>query len=177
MSAQNSKLNSYTPFLSHLNINVGKYCIFTGTMYYVDSILHTHTHTHTQMDTAVRLSLLIFKIDNSTSPGQQLDIDIFYINPNLTANQQQSSIMRYEGEIGVAMLSLSFMVSCTANYYGFDCGVYCNKSFGNYGCNETDGPIICVEGYRNETVNCTQCIPALGCCKLLYPCAWYLLLV
>lgn len=118
------------------------------------------------MNASLQLSIFVFKINNNTLPGEQLDIDTFFITPNLTVNQLHTSLMSYEGELGLAVLSLSFTVSCATNYYGADCAVYCNGSSGLYHCNETDGSIVCLKDYRNQTENYTECIPTQGCCKL-----------
>ena len=63
----------------------------------------------------------------------------------------------------------SLSLSCEENFYGSDCTVHCQPAdsdeLGHYSC-LSDGRIQCLEGYRNETSNCTECALAEGCRKL-----------
>lgn len=51
--------------------------------------------------------------------------------------------------------------------YGEDCSVPCeshdNDTLGHFTCN-SDGEMVCLEGYQNPDSNCTECRPAQGCC-------------
>lgn len=48
-----------------------------------------------------------------------------------------------------------------------DCSRFCvprNDADGHYKCDH-NGNRVCLEGYRDPTTNCTQCVTATGCCK------------
>ena len=76
--------------------------------------------------------------------------------------------MAYIGASGYATAQLSFTLECT----GDSKGAFCNctdldsDASGHYVCN-SDGSISCLDGYRNATNNCLDCVPAEGCCKLV----------
>ena len=92
-------------------------------------------------------------LDFSLSPGETLD------NQKLSGHHFGSDVT----------FTVSFSLTCRANFYGSDCTVYCRPAdsdeLGHYSC-LSDGRIQCLEGYRNETSNCTECVPAEGCRKL-----------
>ena len=51
-------------------------------------------------------------------------------------------------------------------YYS-DCSVLCverDDADGHYDCDH-DGNKMCLEGYRNTSTDCTECVTATGCCK------------
>ena len=51
-----------------------------------------------------------------------------------------------------------------------DCSVFCNDTDGvdgHYTCDE-NGNKQCLNGYQNSSTNCTECIPAFGCCKKMH---------
>ena len=35
---------------------------------------------------------------------------------------------------------------------------------GHFEC-DRDGNRVCLEGFRNASTDCTECVPAAGCCK------------
>ena len=92
----------------------------------------------------------------SLSPGETLD------NQTLSGHHFGSNVT----------FTVSFSLTCRANFYGSDCTVHCRPAdsdeLGHYSC-LSDGRIQCLEGYRNETSNCTECVPAEGCRKLTSP--------
>ena len=63
----------------------------------------------------------------------------------------------------------SFTLRCGGGYHGPNCTVYCKPSdsneLGHYSCHN-NGSIQCLEGYQNETTNCTECAVTEKC-KLL----------
>ena len=95
-------------------------------------------------------------LDFSLSPGETLD------NQTLSGHHFGSNVT----------FIVSFSLTCRANFYGSDCTVHCRPAdsdeLGHYSC-LSDGRIQCLEGYRNETSNCTECVPAEGCRKLTSP--------
>lgn len=95
-------------------------------------------------------------------------IDDIFIELNLTANNGFSPSQNYTGDFSVATVELSFQVCCAPDYYGLDCSTHClarDDAEGHYTCNRDTGTFICNDGYMNETSDCTECIPANGCCK------------
>ena len=76
----------------------------------------------------------------------------------------------YIGDNGIGLLRLSFRVTCTENFYGSDCATFCverDDELGHYTC-DSEGNIVCREGFQDPSTNCTECILAEGCCKLMY---------
>ena len=62
---------------------------------------------------------------------------------------------------GSATMALSYQVTCSDNYYGADCSVFCepqNNTDGHYTCNSATGAIECLPGYTNVTSNCVHVI-------------------
>ena len=92
-------------------------------------------------------------LDFSLSPGETLD------NQTLSGHHFGSDVT----------FTVSFSLTCRANFYGSNCTVHCRPAdsdeLGHYSC-LSDGRIQCLEGYRNETSNCTECVLAEGCRKL-----------
>ena len=66
--------------------------------------------------------------------------------------------------------NLNLSLTCTFDSFGPQCDVYCQPAddpeLGHYSC-LSNGSIECLDGYRNEAANCTECIPAPGCSKSL----------
>ena len=95
-------------------------------------------------------------------------IEDIFIVLNLTANDDFTPSQNYTGEFSTATVELSLQVHCVANYYGLDCTTFCmarDDAKGHYTCNTDTGAFICNDGYRNESSDCTECVPANGCCK------------
>ena len=50
-----------------------------------------------------------------------------------------------------------------------DCSVHCvetDNADGHYDCDH-DGNRVCLDGYRNASSDCIECVPATGCCELI----------
>ena len=66
-------------------------------------------------------------------------------------------------------LFLSIELSCAEHFYGPNCAKFCQPNNdderGHYFC-DNSGSIICLEGFKNEAANCTECSLTIGCCKL-----------
>ena len=114
----------------------------------------------------MQLFIRVFDMDDFS---EEL-IDHIFIELSLTLDDPLTdTAVPYAGVYGRATLEMRFQVSCAVNYYGTDCSIFCvdtDDNSGHYTCN-SDGGIVCNEGYINETSNCTECIPSDGCCKYM----------
>lgn len=64
-------------------------------------------------------------------------------------------------------IRLAFRLSCAENFYGDDCTRSCvgrNDDVGHYTC-DSNGDVVCLEGFQEESTNCMQCTLAAKCCK------------
>ena len=94
-------------------------------------------------------------------------IDIAYIN-NVTvaASAPQSPLRELTGNLSRVTMSLSFQVTCEANFFGPDCNTFCqgrDNSLGHFTCDPLTGNRVCLPGYRNVSADCTECVPLEGC--------------
>ena len=107
-------------------------------------------------------------VPNSPVPPGGL-IDIVYVNDiNIAALAPQSPVMEFAGNLSRATIGLSFQVTCAVNFFGSDCNSLCegrDDALGHFTCDPLTGDKICLQGYQNPAVNCTECIPSNGCCK------------
>ena len=94
-------------------------------------------------------------------------MDAYYINLTIPVGLSLQPQL-YTGLHGNSELTLSFELSCSEDYYGSECDIFCkerNDEMGHYTCN-TNGSIVCNEGYQNPLANCTECTMSIeGCCK------------
>ena len=70
---------------------------------------------------------------------------------------------------GQVLLAAQFSVVCKENYFGLDCATFCEErgdELGHFTC-DGEGNKVCLQGYKNPSTNCTECIPADGCCEYL----------
>ncbi len=131
-------------------------------------------------------SMLCFLLYNSQSDSQRMltmdvfDVDFFSENDyvgGFTINITTLSLGYSTGPVQYDSnprsvpddihLNLSITVRCAENYYGLDCSRLCvdtDSDLGHYTC-DSQGFIVCSEGYRNTFTNCTECKPAEGCCE------------
>ncbi len=92
---------------------------------------------------------------------------------NISHNPQTIPISRIESVThnnGRAFFQISFELECGEGFYGSDCGVFCiprDNDLGHFTC-DSNGNIMCLEGFNNTSTNCTQCLLSEGCCKCLY---------
>lgn len=66
-------------------------------------------------------------------------------------------------------LILSYHLMCTESYFGGNCSVFCeprDDQQGHYRCDRL-GSRVCLEGYRDSSTNCTECVPAENCCECM----------
>ena len=104
-------------------------------------------------------------VDNSPNAMQVIDtlfvdLDALLPGDDFIAPTSYSSYLRY------FTATLSFRVYCAVGYDGPTCNKICNANIqeGNFMCNQ-DGDLICLHGYHNLSINCTECVPKDGCCK------------
>ena len=104
-----------------------------------------------------------------TESGTDQLIDNIFIELNLTANDPFIPLESFTGLLDQATIDLQFRIMCAFDYFGMDCNSFCvgkNNTDAHYSCGE-DGEMVCLQGYQNESSNCTQCAPAEGCCMFI----------
>ena len=79
-------------------------------------------------------------------------------NPSDSFTNEAITVHFSQGDI-----TLRFRVQCTSNYFGSDCNTHC-VSTDRFTC-DSNGDIVCREGYFSEATNCSSCVPATGCGK------------
>ena len=115
-----------------------------------------------------RIQLAVKVRDIDQSPDDE--IDLFLVDTTIPVGTNFSllptthfGIFRNEHTI-----ELNFRLSCMTNSFGPNCTTFCverDDEQGHYTCG-SDGSFVCLRGYQNPATNCTECIPAEGCCKL-----------
>lgn len=95
-------------------------------------------------------------------------VDRIRVVQNFSVSENFSLPTNYFGEIGGhAQLELSFLLICPVHYFGSDCTTFCverDDEFGHFVC-DTNGNIVCREGYQNPASNCTECTLPQECSK------------
>lgn len=59
----------------------------------------------------------------------------------------------------LATLVLTYTLACSENYYGSNCSKFCkphNDSIGQYNCDPLTGDKLCLPGYKNPDIYCTE---------------------
>ena len=82
-------------------------------------------------------------------------IDEIFVNRDLAANGLYVGRQTYNNGGGSSSIDLDFQASCTNNYYGPQCTVFCvtvDDATGHYTCT-TDGVRICIAGWQ-DLPNC-----------------------
>ena len=101
---------------------------------------------------AVQLYVEVYDIDD----GADDHVDDVYVEINLDPNTQFTTATNFYGNNGNSRISLSFRVTCTANYYGTDCATYCvptDDASGHYTCDQGSGARICLSGWSGSDCN------------------------
>ena len=105
-------------------------------------------------------------------------VDRFTIDQNVTVGENLSTSTNHSGEFNFGHFVLSFRVTCTENFFGSDCATFCverDDELGHFTC-DSEGNIVCREGYGNPSINCT-CAVAEGCCKCYGSCSYVIKLM
>ena len=108
-------------------------------------------------------------LDEDLSRSEDDFVDIFLIKIPTTLSQSTNATF-FMGQKGYGKIALKWRLRCTENHYGSNCATFCmerDDELGHYTC-DSEGDIVCREGYQDPATNCTQCVPAEGCCKLVY---------
>ena len=74
------------------------------------------------------------------------------------------------GEAGYVSARVSDVsVACEGSFCGSNCNLMGrDDSTGHFTCRGND--IVCIHGYQYPANNCTDCVPAPGCCELKVQC-------
>ena len=105
-------------------------------------------------------------IDENGDIVPDVVVDRFFIDVDVSVGQDITGPTFFSGDEGIGEIQLSFRVTCTENFYGSDCATLCvgrDDELGHYTC-DSEGNIVCREGYGNPSINCT-CMVAEGCCE------------
>ena len=89
-------------------------------------------------------------------------VDTIFIDVALSPNSSLP-VKSYTGDFDNANIELGFRITCSENYHGNNCTAYCTPGGAQYHC--TAEGMTCNAGYKNPSTNCTECVPAHGCCK------------
>ena len=107
---------------------------------------------------------LAVKVVHHLDGAEDLYIDLILIRlDNITSHIPGIHI----GREGHGRLNISYRVQCTDDFYGPNCATFCverDDEMGHYTC-DSEGNIVCREGYQDPSTNCIECIPDEGCCK------------
>ncbi len=132
-----------------------------------------------QSDPERLLAVEIFDLDGFGSIVDIIDdvlqeIGGFIVNLATVSPWNSTGPVQYSNNAGIrdadvmsTFINMSISLRCAEDYYGPECSRQCvaeDSDVGHYTC-DSEGFIVCREGYRNTSTNCTQCIPAQGCCE------------
>ena len=101
------------------------------------------------------------ELDPPGSTDSDVPLDFIFIDRALAVSADFTSNETYTGinMVNRVVLDMIFRVMCQQDYYGANCTRFCraqNDSVnGYYTCN-SDGTILCREGFRNTDNNCRE---------------------
>ena len=112
---------------------------------------------------------LAIKVTDSDSHADD-ELELFLVDINIPVGTDFSLVP--ETHFGLFRndehtIELNFKLNCVANFFGPNCITFCmerDDDQGHYTCG-SDGSFVCRQGYQNPATNCTECLPAEGCCK------------
>ena len=109
--------------------------------------------------------------DSSSSVNNDVDDTVQSVIINIDQLGASPPVL-IVGAQDVGMINVSYEVAmvCTENYFGSDCTTFCEErddEQGHYTCGN-EGNIVCRDSYTDTSTNCTECIPADGCCEFPY---------
>lgn len=122
------------------------------------------TLTARPMQTAFQLLVSVEDDDSRTSDDF---VDVVVVEMSLSPSPGPTDPTTYPSRGEVCSFIISFRVECSEGLFGEDCSVFCeprNDSMGHFSCG-SGGERVCLDGYRDPETNCTDCVPAEGCCK------------
>ena len=90
-------------------------------------------------------------------------VDIFTGEGPLTPSPTFTSTQMSTGNAGQGEINLRFRVQCIPNFYGPNCDVRCVPT--DQSICDSDGNMVCKEGYQNPENGCLDCVSATGCGK------------
>ena len=95
-------------------------------------------------------------------PDSDVPLDSIFIDRMLAVSAYFTPNETYTGinmMVNRVVLDMRFRVMCQQDYYGADCTRFCiaqnDSANGYYTCN-SDGTILCREGFRNTNNNCRE---------------------
>ena len=116
---------------------------------------------------------IYIRVDDVDTGGPGMDdaeddlVTRFYIEVGVEVSEEFTGGI-YFGNKSFGRIIVSYRVMCTKDFYGENCAIFCverdDDELGHYTC-DSEGNRVCREGYRDPSNNCTECIPAEGCCK------------
>lgn len=118
---------------------------------------------------------IVISVENRDGDSQ---IEQFRIIPTITRNHTFTEPQTINGEFGSAMIVLSFRLTCTDNFYGDNCEVFClgrDDDSGHYFCNPITGAIECLPGFRDPSRGCTVHMGESVCICVLMLLQWILI--
>ena len=92
-----------------------------------------------------------------------VDLDLGYNRTAWVDRTARYSDRKFDG----TFLYLTIELSCEDHFYGPGCDRLCeprDDERGHYMC-DNSGNIICLEGFQNEVLNCTECSLSSECCE------------
>ena len=103
--------------------------------------------------------------DNIFDNNQLIDRVFFELSLLVQDTPRTLFSMGEEGYVTARVSDVS--VACDGSFCGSNCN-YLDRddSSGHFTC--TENGIVCLDGYQYPGTNCTDCVPAPGCCKLGY---------
>ncbi len=121
-----------------------------------------------QSDPQRLLAVEISDLDNNVGGA----IGGFIVDLATVGPGNSTGPVKYSNNAGIrttgtnTFINLSISLRCAKDSYGPECRqcVAEDSDEGHYTC-DSEGFIVCREGYRNTSTNCTQCVPAQGCCE------------
>ncbi len=143
---------------------------------YVITVRAVCAYIALQSDPQRLLAVEIFDRDGSRRID---DVDLqeiggFVVNLATVSPGNSAGPVQYSNNAGIrdtslmnTFINMSISLRCAESYYGPECSRQCvaeDSDVGHYTC-DSEGFIVCREGYRNTSTNCTQCVPAQGCCE------------
>lgn len=105
----------------------------------------------------------LFIVINNTRENEIELVDNFNLERMLSPSTNFTPTNMIDGDHGRGEFKLSYRIQCALNYYGPDCNTLCVPT-NRFMC-DSNGNIVCNEGYQNKENDCSDCVLASGCGK------------